>query len=143
MPALSKVRIYKPEELDVNIIRQQAHIKLKMKPYDWQLQVPLCVYCGEDAIVDVGTGSGKTLCFSLPLVLDDTDIVLTISPLTALMVDQVCIHCTTGNIGVLQCTKASSAPVSTVAVCTETILRVGSEKLYGVSNIDILEHEQP
>lgn len=45
MPVLSKVRIYKPEELDVNVIRQQSHIKLKTKPFDWQLQVPLSVYC--------------------------------------------------------------------------------------------------
>ena len=35
------------------------------------------------------TGSGKTLCFSLPLILNDTDMVLTVSPLTALMIDQV------------------------------------------------------
>lgn len=92
MPVLSKVRIYKPEELNINTIRRQADIKLGEKPFEWQLQVPMSVYCGEDVIVDVGTGSGKTLCFSLPLVLHDTDIVLTISPLTALMIDQVRVY---------------------------------------------------
>jgi superfamily II DNA helicase RecQ len=43
---------------------------------------------GEDVIVDVGTGSRKTLCFSVPL-LHETDIVIVVSPLTALMIDQV------------------------------------------------------
>jgi superfamily II DNA helicase RecQ len=39
-------------------------------------------------VLDVGTGSGKTLCFSLPL-LNEKDISITVSPLTALMIDQV------------------------------------------------------
>jgi len=40
-------------------------------------------------VLDVGTGSGKTLCFSLPLLLNEKDISITVSPLTALMIDQV------------------------------------------------------
>jgi len=40
--------------------------------------------------LDIGTGSGKTLCFTLPLLLNNSDIALTVSPLTALMIDQAC-----------------------------------------------------
>ena len=54
-----------------------------------ELDTALAILCGEDVIVDVGTGSGKTLCFSLPLLLDEKDINIIVSPLTALMVDQV------------------------------------------------------
>jgi len=61
-----------------------------LKPFQWQLEIAAAVLCGEDVIIDVGTGSGKTLCFALPLLLHETDIVLVVSPLTALMIDQVC-----------------------------------------------------
>jgi superfamily II DNA helicase RecQ len=45
--------------------------------------------CGEDVIVDVGTGCRKSLSFSIPLILHETDVALRVSPLTALMIDQV------------------------------------------------------
>jgi superfamily II DNA helicase RecQ len=88
-PSQSKVRTYKLEELDFEKIAQRAHDILSVKPFSWQLEVAGAVLQGDDVIVDVGTGSGKTLCFTLPLLADDTDIVLTVSPLTALMLDQV------------------------------------------------------
>ena len=60
--------------------------------FAWQLETGAAVLCGEDVIVDVGTGSGKTLSFSIPLVLHETDVALRVTPLTALMIDQVCRH---------------------------------------------------
>jgi hypothetical protein len=33
-----------------------------VKPYAFQLEIAAAVLRGEDVIVDVGTGSGKTLC---------------------------------------------------------------------------------
>ena len=89
MPLLSKVRQYKPEEVPRNRLAARAYEIWHKKPFSWQLDASQAILCGQDVVVDVGTGSGKTLCFSLPLVLDEDSIVLTISPLTALMINQV------------------------------------------------------
>lgn len=93
MAVLSKVQRYKEGELDLDVLARKAQFVLNKKPFLWQLEVAEAILCGEDVIVDVGTGSGKTLCFTLPLLADGAqdDIVLTVSPLTALMIDQVCI----------------------------------------------------
>ena len=48
----------------------------------------IILLCGRDIVLDIGTGSGKTLCFTLPLPLNNSDVALTVSPLTALMIDQ-------------------------------------------------------
>jgi superfamily II DNA helicase RecQ len=94
MPDLSTVRKYKPEEVDLNVLAGKASQVYGKQPFKWQLDIATAILCGEDVIVDVGTGSGKTLCFSLPLLLDEKDINLTVSPLTALMVDQVRVNLT-------------------------------------------------
>jgi len=89
MPIQSKCRRYKPAEVNLDHIAAKVFLILHKKPFLWQLEIAKAVLCGEDVIIDVGTGSGKTLCFSLPLMLHDTDMILTVSPLTALMIDQV------------------------------------------------------
>ena len=89
MPLLSKVKLYKPETIDLALLAESSAHLLGKKPFQWQLDAAATILKGEDVILDVGTGSGKTLCFSLPLLLDDKDISITISPLTALMIDQV------------------------------------------------------
>ena len=89
MPTLSKVKQYTPEELDSALVSDKCFEKLGKRPFRWQLESALAILCGKDVVLDVGTGSGKTLCFSLPLVLNDRDIALSVSPLTALMIDQV------------------------------------------------------
>jgi Superfamily II DNA helicase len=89
MAGPSKVHWYKAEEIDMDNLAAQALSILGVKPFTWQLKITAAILRGEDVIVDVGTGSGKTLCFSLPLLLHDTDIVMVVSPLTALMIDQV------------------------------------------------------
>jgi ATP-dependent helicase YprA (DUF1998 family) len=88
-PLQSKVRIYKPEELDIKNLAAQTKFVLDKVAFAWQLEVGAAVLCGEDVIVDVGTGSGKSLSFSIPLVLHETDVALRVTPLTALMIDQV------------------------------------------------------
>ncbi|KAG6914066.1 hypothetical protein DXG01_002688 [Tephrocybe rancida] len=110
---LKKVRKYKPEEINLDDLATKAQQVLHKKPFHWQLEIAQAILCGQDVIVDVGTGSGKTLVFSLPLLQNETDIIITISPLTALMTDQ-----------------ASTAEIPTVAVCAETIAQVGSKQLY-------------
>ncbi|KAF6748290.1 hypothetical protein DFP72DRAFT_756320, partial [Ephemerocybe angulata] len=58
------------------------------KPFQWQLKAASYLLCGEDVILNVGTGCGKTLVFQLPLLLDASDISLIVSPLSALMIEQ-------------------------------------------------------
>jgi len=91
MVSLLEICCYKPEGVDSRKLVEKANENFHKQPFEWQLDVPCAVLCGEDVVLDVGTGSGKTLCFSLPLVLDETgaEIILTISPLMALMIDKV------------------------------------------------------
>ncbi|KIJ92704.1 hypothetical protein K443DRAFT_78501, partial [Laccaria amethystina LaAM-08-1] len=118
MPVQSKVKQYTAEELDLALLSDKCFEKLGKQPFRWQLECALAILRGKDVVLDVGTGSGKTLCFSLPLVLSDKDIALSVSPLTALMVDQ-----------------SDSAALKTIAVCQETISCAGPDKLYS----DIVE----
>jgi superfamily II DNA helicase RecQ len=90
MGATSKVRQYKLTDVDVEKLAAQAQEVFGYKPFDWQLEIAAAILCGEDVIVDVGTGNGKSLCFALPLLINESDINLIVSPLTALMIDQVC-----------------------------------------------------
>ena len=63
-----------------------------IKPYDWQLDVAEALALGLDATVIAGTGSGKTLPWALPLLLEENcnKICLVISPLNELEADHVC-----------------------------------------------------
>ena len=89
-PLQTSVRIYKPEELDHEGLATRTKTILGKVAFAWQLEIGAVAMCGEDVIVDVGTGCGKSLGFSIPPVLHETDIALRVTPLTALMVDQVC-----------------------------------------------------
>ena len=83
------VQKFKEDDIDLAHLSICAQEILQQKPFDWQLEIAAAVLCGKDVIVDVGTGSGKTMCFVLPTFLDRTEIVVLVSPLTALMIDQV------------------------------------------------------
>jgi len=60
-------------------------------PYDWQLDLAEALILGLDATVIAGTGSGKTLPWALPLLLEQNrdKICLVISPLNELEADHV------------------------------------------------------
>ena len=60
-------------------------------PYDWQLDLAEALILGLDATVIAGTGSGKTLPWALPLLLEQNrdKICLVISPLNKLEADHV------------------------------------------------------
>ena len=69
----------------------------KIKLYDWQIDIAEALALGLDATVVAGTGSGKTLPWAIPLLLEGNrdKICLVISPLNELKVDHVrqrCIH---------------------------------------------------
>ena len=76
-------------------------------PFGWQIATATAVLEGRDVILDVGTGSGKTLAFSLASVMDREEIIVIISPLSSLMIEQM-----------------DNAPISTVAICREILTRV-------------------
>lgn len=54
-----------------------------------QLETIACVLRGEDVLTILPTGGGKSLCYQLPALLADGGTTLVISPLIALMKDQV------------------------------------------------------
>lgn len=83
------VRIYEKEELDYEALAARTKVILGQVAFGWQMEIGAAALCGEDVIVDVGTGCGKSLSFSIPLVLHETDVALRVTPLTALMIDQV------------------------------------------------------
>ncbi|KAJ7640072.1 P-loop containing nucleoside triphosphate hydrolase protein [Mycena polygramma] len=112
-PVYKPVRKYKGDEINIDLLVARAEEILRAKPFRFQLEVAAAVLRGEDVIIDVGTGCGKTLCFTLPLLLEATDIAMIVSPLSALMVDQ-----------------AQSAKIPTVAVCSETLSRLGADQVY-------------
>ena len=89
MPIQSKCQQYSPSEIDLEYISDLSFEELGQRPFRWQLETTVAILTGNDVVLDVGTGCGKSLCFSLPLLLSKTDISLTVSPLTALMIDQV------------------------------------------------------
>ena len=74
--------IYKPEELDHKHLTTRVKEVLGKVTFAWQIEIGAADLCGEDVIVDVGTGCGKSLLFSTPLL-------LRVTPLTAIMIDQV------------------------------------------------------
>ena len=89
---MSKVHKYKKEELDEDI-EDALIVKTKLltglSPFSWQLDCMKPIMCGKDVCIDVGTGCGKSLYFILPLLLHNRDLALVVSPLSALMIDQV------------------------------------------------------
>lgn len=62
-----------------------------LEPYSWQLDISEATLLGLDCIAIAGTGSGKTMPFIMPLLVDRTNkkMVIVISPLNDLEEDQV------------------------------------------------------
>ena len=64
-------------------------------PYEWQIDLAEALTLGLDATVIAGTGSGKTLPWAMPLLLEENHdkICLVISPLNELEADHVWQSC--------------------------------------------------
>ena len=58
-------------------------------PRAFQLQASLATLNGLDSIITAGTGTGKTLCLFIPILLRPNSISITISPLKRLQATQV------------------------------------------------------
>jgi ATP-dependent helicase YprA (DUF1998 family) len=132
MPVQSKCQQYSPSEINLESISNLAFEELGQRPFRWQLEATAAILTGNDVVLDVGTGCGKSLCFSLPLLFSQSDISLTVSPLTALMIDQVGTKYSHIPHLIPSFRKASAARISTVAVCKETTSRLGADRLYQV-----------
>jgi ATP-dependent helicase YprA (DUF1998 family) len=85
---------------DYNYAATQHSIETKFQavfrgklPYSWQVDVAEALLLGLDCIVIAGTGSGKTMPFGMPLLLDQAKekMVVVISPLNELEAEQVSI----------------------------------------------------
>ena len=62
----------------------------KIVPNEFQLTATISLMSGQDTLVDVGTGYGKTLCMIIPCLLDSPgSITIVISPLKRLQAVQV------------------------------------------------------
>ncbi len=62
----------------------------KIVPRKWQLDVAESLLLGIDCEVIAATGAGKTLPFVLPLLVRPDMMIVILSPLDALELDQVC-----------------------------------------------------
>ncbi|KAF8172309.1 P-loop containing nucleoside triphosphate hydrolase protein [Mycena galopus ATCC 62051] len=109
----SKVKIFKPEELNIPGMVAGSRICLGKTPYEFQKRFFSNVMQGRDVVLDIGTGSGKSLCFDLPVLANKEDIVLVVSPLSALIIEQ-----------------AAASPLSSLAMCKETLSLEGRDALY-------------
>lgn len=89
----SKVKRYNQDEIDndfYSALELHATEELrKPKPFSWQLTASASIYKGRDIIINAGTGCGKSTCWELAILKDKQNIVLVVSPLSALMLDQV------------------------------------------------------
>jgi hypothetical protein len=125
---------YKAEDIDLEHLSSLAEAKLGIKPFEFQLEIAAAILRGEDVIADIGTGGGKTLCFILPILLSEHDLTIIVSPLNALMIDQVCPIANPRFYKVLIYVQAKTSKVPTIAVCGETLGELGSENVYMVRN---------
>ncbi|KAJ7882049.1 hypothetical protein B0H14DRAFT_3758269 [Mycena olivaceomarginata] len=60
-----------------------------MVPHDWQIDMAEALLLGLDCSLIAGTGAGKTMPFIMPLFVESEKIIIIISPLNALEVDQI------------------------------------------------------
>ncbi len=88
MPTPSKAVQYTSEEVDLAVLSDKAFEFLHVRPFHFQLKAAVAILQGKDVILDVGTGCGKSLCFTLPLLMNKQDISIIVSPLTTLMLNQ-------------------------------------------------------
>jgi superfamily II DNA helicase RecQ len=58
-------------------------------PQEFQLKATIAIMSGQDSLVDVGTGAGKTLCMILPCMIAPEMMAIVFSPLKRLQAVQV------------------------------------------------------
>jgi superfamily II DNA helicase RecQ len=71
-----------------NAVSRDQRNGIEIQVLEWQIAAAAVILCGRDTYVVTATGSGKTMCFQLAL-FARPGIIIVISPLLALMDDQV------------------------------------------------------
>ena len=87
LPTFDQVPVSAEERAAIIAAAQRLFGLTQMLP--GQTETIACVLRGEDVLTILPTGGGKSLCYQLPAFLADAGITLVISPLIALMKDQV------------------------------------------------------
>jgi hypothetical protein len=92
-PSASFLESYPDEKLAIALcacLAMWAASKKNIVPKEFQLKATVAIMSGKDALIDVGTGYGKTLCMIIPCLLDSPgSIYIIISPLKHLQAVQV------------------------------------------------------
>src|SRR5688572_28876716 len=86
-----------PQGYNQESVREELQTKFRAafdgnNPYPWQIDVSEAILLGLDCLVIAGTGAGKTAPFVMPLLLESKKekMVIIISPLNELEIEQVC-----------------------------------------------------
>ncbi|KAF8272466.1 hypothetical protein EI94DRAFT_1796088 [Lactarius quietus] len=66
-----------------------VHSEFQELPQEFQLNATIAMMSGQDSLIDVGTGAGKTLCMILPCLLAPNTMAVVFSPLNRLQAVQV------------------------------------------------------
>ena len=85
---LLSILLYKPGEWHELVLHSLAHQTFGCEPFDWQKQTAIAILEGCDGILDTRTGSGKTLVFTMISVMNKDNIIIIVSPLSGLMIEQ-------------------------------------------------------
>lgn len=94
-PAPSLARTTSPTNVTVTAAERQALLKDVRSLFGFtsllpgQAEILTCARRGEHLLAILPTGAGKSLCYQLPAFLDNRGLTLVVSPLIALMKDQV------------------------------------------------------
>jgi superfamily II DNA helicase RecQ len=64
-------------------------IHSQVLPKEFQLTATIAIMSGQDSLIDVGTGAGKTMCMILPCLLASDTMSVVFSPLKRLQAVQV------------------------------------------------------
>lgn len=76
--------------VDKEDLSRRCKERTGIEPREFQIRAAEAALTGKDCVLNIPTGGGKTLCFYLPTLVRPETTVLVVSPLTALMKDQVC-----------------------------------------------------
>lgn len=87
LPTFDQVPVSAVERERIAAAAQQLFGFTELLP--GQMETLACVLRGENVLTILPTGGGKSLCYQLPALLDQTGVTLVISPLIALMKDQL------------------------------------------------------
>jgi ATP-dependent DNA helicase RecQ len=87
LPAFESVPVSEPERAHILQAARRLFGFDSLLP--GQLETMACVLRGEDVLTILPTGGGKSLCYQLPALLAERGVTLVISPLIALMKDQL------------------------------------------------------